>query len=238
MSNKIYEGIKLDIGLKPTSLATTNATGEYFSLADYRKAIAVLQVAAMAAAGTAKLEVYEATNASAGSAALLAGATATIAANTLVSSATLTLATVLNTHTVVINGLTFTGHTDTTTLADREFSISGNDTADAVALCLCINDPTYGVPGITATPAAAVVTLTSTIPGATVLTLTETGSTITLATLMAQAYVELDALTLSAGFTHIACKVTTNATIVAGATLLRGGQRVGITQKVGASASV
>ena len=236
--NKIYEQIKVDIGLKPTSLATTHGTGAYYPLADYRKAIAILQVGAMAAAATAKIEVFEAKNAAAGSAALLAGATATITANTGVTSMTLTLATCLNAHTVTINGLVFTAHTDTTTLADREFSISGNDTADATALCLCINDGDYGVPGITAESALGVVTLTSTVPGETVLTVTETGATITLATLSGQAYIELDALTLSAGFTHIATKITTSSTIVAAATLLRGGQKVGITQKAAASASV
>ena len=239
MGNKLYEGMKIDVGLPPTSLATTNATGQYYSLADYRKAIAVLQVAAMAAGNTAKIEVFEATNALAGSAALLAGATATITANTNVSAVTLTLATVLNTHTIVINGLTFTAHTDTTVLASRQFAINGDDTADAVALASCINDPTYGVPGILATPAVAVITLTSTVPGATLITAAQgVGATITVATLRAQAYVELDALTLSDGFTHIATKVTTVGTIIAGATLLRGGQRKEITQKVGASASV
>ncbi|MBE9546756.1 MAG: hypothetical protein IMF10_04560 [Proteobacteria bacterium] len=236
--NKLYEALKVDIGLAPVSLATTNKTGEYFCLADYRKAIAILQIAGMAATKTAKIEVYEATNAEAGSAALLTGATATITANTLVASMTLTLATVLNSHTVTINGLLFTAHTDTTTVADREFSISGNDTADATELCVCINDPTYGVPGCTASSAAGVVTLISTVPGAVVFTVTETGATITLATLHAQAYIELDALSLTASFTHIAAKITTDATIVVGAVLLRGGQRKEISQKIGASASV
>ena len=104
--NKMYEEIKVDIGLKPTSLATTHGTGAYYPLMNYRKAIAVLQVGAMAAAATTKIEVFEATNAAAGSAALLAGATGTIIANTGVSSMTLTFATCLHTHSIVINGLT------------------------------------------------------------------------------------------------------------------------------------
>ena len=83
-------------------------------------------------------------------------------ARSVVNSITLTLAAVANTETIIINGLTFTGHTDTTTLATRTFSIAGSDTLDAVELAKCINDPVYGVPGVTATPAAAVVTLTAT----------------------------------------------------------------------------
>jgi hypothetical protein len=56
--------------------------------------------------------------------------------------------------------------------------------------------------------------------------------------LRACAYIELDALTLEADFTHIATKLTTSDTIIAGAILLRGGNRQAITQAVGASASV
>jgi len=76
-----------------------------------------------------------------------------------------TLVTVLNTETCVIGGLTFTGHTDTTTVALRQFSIAGTDTADAVELAVCINDATYGVPGVTATSALGVVTLTRATAG-------------------------------------------------------------------------
>ena len=241
--NKMFEEFKIDLGLAPVSLATTNATGEYFSLADYRRVIAILQAGPIAATKTAKIEVYQATNAAAGSAALLAGATATITANTLVASVTLTLATVLNTHTVVITvggtAYSFLAHTDTTTVASRQFSISGDDTADADELAICINDVTYGVPGITAVAVTGTITLTSTVPGATVITAAQgVGATITVATLRAEAYVEVDALSLSAGFSHIATKLTTDDTIVVGATLLRGGQKTGIAQKVGASASV
>jgi len=238
MGNKLYEGMKVDIGLAPVSL-NGNSTGVYYNLADYRKAIAVLQAGAMGITETAKLEVFEATDAAGGSGALLAGATATITSNVNVTSLTLALSTVLNTHTIIINGLTFLAHTDATVVADHQFSIAGNDTADGDELALCINDPTYGVPGVTATNNAGTITLVSTVPGATVISAEQgVGATITVATLSAQAYVELDALTLSDTFTHVACKVTTDAAIVCAAMLLRGGQRKEITQKVGASASV
>lgn len=239
MGNKMFEGMKIDVGLAPVSL-NGNSIGVYYDLADFRKAIAVLQVGAMAATFTAKIEVFQGKDSAGGSGALLAGATGTITANTLVTSLKLTLATMLNTHTIIINGLTFTAHTDTTTVALREFAIDGGtDTLDGDELCICLNDPTYGVPGVTATNNAGVVTLVSTIPGATLITAAQgVGATCTVATLSAQAYVEIDALTLSDDFTHIACKVTTTSAQVVSATLLRGGQRVGITQKIGASASV
>ena len=239
MGNKMFEGMKVDIGLLPTAALNGNATGSYYDLADYRKGIAILQVGAIAATFTSKIEVFQATDAAGSGGKLLTGATATITANAYATSATLTLATVLNTHTVIINGLTFLAHTDTTVLASRQFAIDGDDTADAVELASCINDPTYGVPGVTATPAVAVITLTSTVPGATVITAAQgVGATITVATTRAQAYVEFDALTLESGFTHVACKVTTTSAQAVSAILLRGGQRKEISQKVGASASV
>jgi len=236
--NKLYEALKVDIGLPPTSLASTNATGCYFSLAEYRKALAVLNAAAMAATKTCKLEIYEAEDAAGTGAQLLTSASVTITANTDVTSLTLALASVLAADTVTINGITFTAHGTTTTLANREFSISGNDTADGTELAACINDATYGVPGVTATNNAGTLTLVSTVPGATTITASTSGATVTIATVRAQAYIEVDSLSLSDGFTHIACKVTTDATIVAGAVLLRGASRKGIDQAVADSADV
>jgi len=74
-------------------------------------------------------------------------------------SGTITLATFAAGSTVTVNGLVFTGHASTTTVANREFTIAGDNTADAAALAVCINAATYGVPGVTATSALGVVTL-------------------------------------------------------------------------------
>ena len=67
----------------------------------------------------------------------------------------LTLSGVTAGQTVTINGLTFTAHGTTTTAANREFSIAGTDTQDAGELVTCLNDATYGVPGVTSTLGAA-----------------------------------------------------------------------------------
>ena len=168
--NKLYEGMKIDVGLEPISLATTNKTGPYYHLADYRKGLAVLGVAGMAKTKTVVMELYEATNAQAGSAQLLPSADVTITACVLASSISITLVTVLNTEDIVINGLTFTAHTNVEDKTIRQFDISGNDTADALSLANCINDPTYGCPGVLATPAANVLALTSDVPGAVLFT--------------------------------------------------------------------
>lgn len=89
----------------------------------------------------------------------------------------LDLATVLAGQTVIINGLTFTAHSTTTTVASREFSISGSNSADATALASCINDSTYGVTNVVATVSSARITLTP-YPG-TDITATPSAATIT-----------------------------------------------------------
>lgn len=91
-------------------------------------------------------------------------------ARTIVQSTTLTLAALANTETLLINGLTYTGHTDTTTVATRAFKIDGDDTADAVALAGVINNPASGTLGLTATSALGVVTVTpSAVGGASII---------------------------------------------------------------------
>lgn len=233
--NLLSEGNKIDLALVGQVVNNTNVVGKYLPMKDYTKAMAILQVGALAASKVVTLEIFEGKTAAGTSGGLIAGATATIAANVLVSKATVALVTVLNTHTITINGLVFTAHTNTTTLATRTFSISGDDTADAVELASCINDATYGVPGITAVAATGTITLTSTEPGETLITLAETGSTMTLATTEAQAYVEIENFDLSATFDHIAAKVTSTANGIISVVLLREGRNSPV-QKVAASA--
>ncbi len=96
-----------------------------------------------------------------------------------VTKQAITLASVAATDFLAINGITFTAHADTTTMADREFSISGDDTADAVELASVINDATYGVPGVTATSAAGVVTVVADDLDNTTVAVVESESTIT-----------------------------------------------------------
>ena len=233
---RMYEKAKLDLGVVPQTLNNSNVTGRYYKAAAYRRALAVLQVGALAATKTAKLEFFEAKDAAGTSAQLLAGAAATIAANTAVTEMTIALATVVAADAIVINGLTFTAHATVTTVANREFSISGNDTADAAELATCINDATYGCPGITASASTGTITLKATDPGETTITASTAASTFTLATTQAEAYVELDGLALSATYTHIGCKITSTGNGGVAALLMRGDPRGAVTQYVGASA--
>ena len=234
---RLYERDKIDIGLVPQTINNSNATGRYHSAKDYRRAIGILQIGALAATKTAKLEIFEAKDASGTAAQLLAGAAATIAANTLVTELTIALATFLAGSTIIINGLTFTAHATTTTVATRTFSIAGTDTQDGDELATCINDATFGVPGVAATNNAGTVTLSSTDAGATLITASSAGAA-TIATTQAEAYVEVVGLALDAGFTHIACKVTSTGNGTCAAILKRGDPRAAVTQQMAASAVV
>ena len=71
-----------------------------------------------------------------------------------------TCAAVAANDTVTVNGLVFTAHATTTTAASRQFAINGDNDADAAQLVVCLNDATYGVPGLTAVAAANVVSFT------------------------------------------------------------------------------
>lgn len=235
---RLYEANKIDAALLPQALNNSNVTGRYFTMQLYRRALAILSVGAMAATKTAKIEIYEATSASGGGAQLLTAASATITANTAVTKATVALGTVLNGDTVTINGITFTAHTDTTTAADREFSIAGNDSADADELVSLINDATYGVDGVTASNNAGTITLTVDEPGELTLTISASSSTFTIATVEALAYVDIEADDLSDGFTHIGAKVTVTANTVVEVTLIREPRTIPATQYVGASAAI
>ncbi len=235
---RMIESAKVDLGVVPQTLNNSNVTGNYYAAKDYRRALAVLQVGALAATKTAKIEVFEAQDAAGTGAQLITGAAATIAANTAVSEMTIALASVANGEAITINDVVFTAHTDTTTPASRQFAIDGDNTADAAALAGLINDETYGVPGITATASTGTITLKSTVPGETLLTASSAASTFTIATTKAQAYVDLDGLPLSAGFTHIGCKITSTGNGGVAALLMRGNARGPITQRVGAAAVV
>ncbi len=246
MKERISEQVKIDIGLVAQTLDNTNVTGKYHKMQGFRKACAILSGGAMAATKTTKIELLQALNAAAGGSKVIPAtgqaAHALITANALVTELTITLATFLVGGTITINGLVFTAHVDTTTVADREFAIDGNDTADAAALVVCINDATYGVPGVTASNAAGVVTLIATDPGEVVITVTSNpdDGTVAKATTKAQAFVEIDTshLDKKLGFDFVAIKVTSTATGVVAAVLLRGNARFTPAQKVGASAVI
>lgn len=234
--HRLYESIKFDTGLLPQSLASTNKTGRYYSMKEFRSALAILNVGNIAAGGSVALQILEAKTEAAGEAQDLTGKLATIAANVKVKELTVTCVGGVADDTLVItvDGVpyTFTGKA-TEDLDAQEWDASGDDTADAASIVNCVN---YTLAGkITASNAAGVITLVAN-DGHYIEAIAETGTFTTFATTSAIAYVWLEGLDLTALYGWIACKVTTaSATSICGVVLIRGKSRKGITQKMGAN---
>jgi hypothetical protein len=236
---KIYDGNKIDVGLKPQSLATTNATGQYFNMKEWRRAAFLCNVAAMSAGNTATFQIMEAKDAAGTDAQVLTNAAAAITANTKVKSASITLTSTAAGTTFTVNGVTFEAETSTTTpapaVARRTFSMSGNDAADATALAACINDETYGVAGVLATVDSNVIYLTATEPGDNYVTVSVSAEVA--ATVEADAVVEIDSDMMSTNdeYTHIAIRATTVGTVICSAMLVRNEGRFSPDQYVAAA---
>jgi hypothetical protein len=226
MSEKIYEKMKMDIGLDAQTINNSNAVGRYLNMTHFRKALVLMNVGAMAAAKTAALTLMQATDSSGTSAKAVDGFSATITANTNVQIATIALATVANTDVVVINGLSYT-KAAATSEADREF-------ADAAGLVACVNHATYGVDGVVASVSTTTVTVKALEDFDITLSKTEVAGTVTLATTSALAFVEIDNFDLDVnnGFTHFAPKITSTANGVCNAVVTRDDPRYGFVQNV------
>jgi hypothetical protein len=235
----ISERTKLDVSIVGQTVTNTTVTGKYFPMAGFHRACFHAIIGAMAASKHVILAAWNGKTAAGTSGALIAGATCQVEANVLVSKATVTLATTLAADWVEVNGIRFLGHGTTTTPSAHEFDIGGSNTENAVDLCTCLNDQTYGIfpLGLIATPNAAVVTIEAIEPGEALVTLTSSGSTLVLATLEASAYVEVDNLDLlgATGFDHIAAHIDSSATGICSVTLLREARNEPPSQMVGAS---
>lgn len=224
MNAKLSEISKFEIGLVPQTLNNSNATGAYYSMRDFRRALARLNAGATATTKTSKIEFLQAIDASGtGSKPLTPAIESTVTANTSVVELTIALATVAETEAITINGVTFTAHATVTTAANREFKIDGNDTADAAALAALINNSTYGVAGVTASASSGTITLKSTRPGETLISASSAASTFTIATTKHETLIECSHFDLDHenGFEWIACKVTTTGNTPVSATLAR-----------------
>lgn len=224
----IAEATKIDTALQAQT-GKTELTGEWFKMTEYAKALFLITIQGQLTGASLDFAVYEATDAegSGGSQLGAAGVGATIAmaqgiklgsakitvdAGNSVVDETLTLTPYTFVNGVLTAGtaLIFTAKTSET-LASRYFDQSGTADEEATSLAACINDATYGVPGVLATAAAAVVTLTMTEPGDGLFTITESEPTNLVVTdLVQQAYFEVAVQDLDRdnGFTHVGARVS------------------------------
>jgi len=211
---------RMILGLTPQALDNDNVTGPWIPFKHGGYLRAWLIGGAMAAAKTTKIELLQATDAAGSDVKAVkdqgdVAMAATITANTLVTEATVDLTAAAATDKVTVNGIVFTmaGATDA---SKREF-------ADAAGLVTCVNHATYGVPGVSGSANGAVVTLVSDPIGETAITVvgTNVAGTVTVATVSAQAFVEIPAglLDIHNGFYWVAAKVTSTATTVVGVVL-------------------
>jgi len=172
----IREGVKVDCGIKPMDDATS-ITGEWFRMDTFAKGKFHGVVRGQTDGESCTMGVYEATDAT-GSDEQILGAVVTFTQGSKINLGQVTCDTVAADDTLILtpyyfNGegtltagtaLTFTAAT-AETIASREFDQSGTDTACGTSLAACINDATYGVPGLLASADTGVVTLSCTEPG-------------------------------------------------------------------------
>jgi hypothetical protein len=209
----LHEILKQDVALAPQSLATTNVTSPYFDLSGYDSATFILTAAVMAAAATAKLEVFGAAIAGGSGGALIADHTATITSPTKVTIGYIHVNTPDNDDTVTVNGIVFTKKASVDATA-QEFT-------NIAELVSQIN--TY-VDGVTAAvDNTNYVILTSTDPGKTAITLATTDAAkLVVSSLAGVAVVQVLA---TAGKRYVAAKVTTVGTIICAVDVIRGHAR-------------
>ncbi len=219
-SGKVIDQMQVDLAVLPKSLATTSETGAFFSMAGFGKAVFLFAAATIADTKTVVAQVRKAKTAAGGSADDLAGAALTITANTAVKKALLTANTIADEDSVVtINGVTFSCEDTTPDIDAGEFDSGANDTAACVNLAAAINHLLGDT--LLAVPSTTTVILTAKEPGETTITIEDAHATIVPSTLEAQGKIEVDLADLEPDFTHLALKLTTDATIVVSATLLR-----------------
>ena len=211
----VAEKVKIANAMLPVSVNDASTTHKYFPMNSYhRVAFHVIGCAAsIADARTMILQTMQATNAAGTGAKVITNNAATATVPVKVIAANVTLLDAVVGSVITINGLTFTGAA-ATDATKREFAAGGNDAADVLALVSCINDATYGVPGVTAADGAGnSIDLTVDEPGETTITISDESAVFTPIATALEAIVEVDAsnLDIAGGFDHIVCLVTTNS---------------------------
>jgi len=232
----IREATKVDAAVKP-QVGATSITGEYFRMTTFAKALFVATVRGQHDGDDVTFAVYEATDATGSDAAQL-GATITMEQGIKVTMAQVATTSVAAADTLIITpytfdgqgaqvagtALTFTAGTSEV-LASRQFDQSGTDTACGASLAACINDATYGVPGMLATASSGTVTLTLTEPGDGTFTYVESdAATLVCTDLLQQADFEVAVQDLDRddNFTHVGARFASIETdVYTEATLIR-----------------
>ena len=220
----VAEKVKIANAMVPVSVNGASTTHKFFPMNAYHRVCfhVIGAAASIADAETMILQTMQATDAAGTGAKVITNNAATATVPVKVIAANVTLADAVAGSVITINGLTFTGAA-ATTVANREFKADGADGADVTALVTCINDATYGVPGVTAADGAVnSIDLTVDEPGETTITISDESAVFTPIATALEAIVEVDAsnLDIAGGFDHIGCLVTTSAAITCSTTAI------------------
>lgn len=220
----VAEKVKIANAMVPVSVNGASTTHKFFPMNAYHRVCfhVIGAAASIANAVTMILQTMQATDAAGTGAKVVTNNAATATVPVKVIAANVTLANAAAGSVITINGLTFTGAA-ATDATKREFAAGGNDAADVLALVSCINDATYGVPGVTAAGGAGnSIDLTVDEPGETTITISDESAVFTPIATALEAIVEVDAsnLDIAGGFDHVACRVTTSAAITCSTTAI------------------
>jgi len=172
----IREGVKFDCAIKPQDTAES-ITGEWFRMDTFAKAKFTGIVRGQVTDESCTMGVYQATNAAAGSEKIL-GAAVTFTQGIKVTMAQVEMNTPdAGSDTIILTPYYFNGEGTLTagtaltytaaaaqSLPNRQF-LNTDTSAAATSFAACVNDATYGVPGLLATASTAYVTITCTEPG-------------------------------------------------------------------------
>ncbi|GAG12521.1 unnamed protein product, partial [marine sediment metagenome] len=175
----LREANKLDWGIKPQKGATS-INGEWFNVKTYAKALFTAGISLQTYGQSLTFQVWESTSAAGDGTPAQLGETITMAHGVKVTMAQIKCTSVVLNDTVTITPYTFNGQGVLTagtalvftaktaeSLPNRQFDYDDDDNATAVSLMACINDATYGVPGLLGVEGSVndIVVLTLTEPG-------------------------------------------------------------------------
>jgi hypothetical protein len=207
----------------PAQTVATNKTGLYTDVRKYNRLAFVCNTGALAAGKTSAMQLVQATDVDGTAVKDITSFVATHTAGTKSTSVTVLLATVLDTHTLILNGDTYLATAATTSLPNRQFSIAGTDAQSAVLLAANINSAAYGTKNVVATVSTATLTIRSNPLGSCAITVTQgVGATLTFADLgsLTVVTVKADDLDLAGGFYWVAPKVTNSASAISSVDVL------------------
>jgi len=231
MSSLLLERARYVLALvpQPVALAPAGVLGWFVRMGVSAKVIFLVIIENLADGEAAVCTVVEATSAAGAGAANIVTATATATAGTGASRMQLTMNAPIvgSTVTITAGGA---AHLFTAQAAQNlplhQFNQAAGDNATATSLAACVNSALYGVPGVTAVAIGPTVILTVNETGAfTITCAVSTPLTIIPVALESVVLLEVDGTALTAGFTHVAVRVSGPVTAFTEAIAMQGDLR-------------